>query len=147
MEPPRGLGHTLPWPSRSLRDPLLPWLGEEQGCVALWLDRGLDGAVGAGVAWVGGKWERKKFSIGFPLMSWVRKARPVTHDPLPSPTKCKGKGETERGTWLLSRPAVHLFLLLFLPCLMTLLLPSLDEHPLVLLWVTVCSACSAGQDG
>ena len=47
------------------------WLGEEQGGVALWLDRGLAGVVGAGVAWVGGKRERKEFSIGFPLMSWV----------------------------------------------------------------------------
>lgn len=66
--------------------------------MALWLDRGLAGVVGAGVAWVGGKWERKKFSTGFPLMSWVRKAGPVTHHFLPSPTKCKGKGETERWT-------------------------------------------------
>ena len=39
--------------------------------MALWLDRGLAGVVGAGVAWVGGKRERKEFSIGFPLMSWV----------------------------------------------------------------------------
>lgn len=59
--------------------------------MALWLDRGLAGVVGAGVAWVGGKRERKEFSIGFLLMSWVRKARPVTHHPLPSPAKYKGK--------------------------------------------------------
>lgn len=74
-----------------------------------WLGGALARAVGAGVAWVSGAWERRNPASGFSfhqrhLMSWISKTRPVTYPPSTltkkksTNTKGKGAGERERQT-------------------------------------------------